>query len=45
MFYGICVTEDGLDVLDDLDATALDVGRKAPVGLEVGELVFDGVGR
>jgi hypothetical protein len=40
MFYGICVTEDGLDVLDDLDATALDVRRNVPVGLEVGGLVF-----
>jgi hypothetical protein len=45
MFYGICVTEDGLDVLDDLDATALDVRRKVPVGLEVGELAFGGVGK
>lgn len=26
-YYGLCVTEDGLDVLDDLDATLVALGR------------------
>ena len=33
-YLGMCVTEEGLDVLDDLDATALDVARRVPAGLQ-----------
>jgi len=34
-YYGLCVTQDGLDVLDDLDATLLDLGHQVPEDLAV----------
>lgn len=29
-YYGLCVTQDGLDILDDLDATLVALGRGSP---------------
>jgi hypothetical protein len=36
-YYGLCVTQDGMDVLDDLDTTLLDVSHRAAEGLAVCE--------